>query len=343
MDEIVAENNSSASCPGRPTQNTGPCPESTAEMDPPITSSDMMPPSSGPCPESTGPCPDVHTAAVGADEDQSEEEDLENFSDISDNSDLFHVEAEATEVPRTDEDQEMAIVDTIVPHLREHPLLPPDGQKPNHETSYTEVRSGCRLPPLHCGFRGCGWTCEREPQGHWDLERFLCIHLEQAHRRAEMASVPPNAWPRRIPETDAGGNRWQRVRDDAFDALAYYTQAALQREQDHIPIIGPSVDRRQLTLMTKLVRSENVKSYICLCCAQVKTYVRNWTQAYDEVDGSTRTKWSSNRKSSAIQHHLVRDTLWRWIEKHPEAFNDNFNLHHLVERYASNDAANRTP
>ena len=66
----------------------------------------------------------MHTAAVGADEDQSEEEDLENFSDISDNSDLFHVEAEATEVPRTDEDQEMAIVDTIVPHLREHPLLP---------------------------------------------------------------------------------------------------------------------------------------------------------------------------------------------------------------------------
>ena len=92
--------------------------KSTAEMDPPITSSDMMPPSSGPCPESTGPCPDLHAAAVGADENQSEEEDLENFIDISDNSDLFHVQAKATEEPRTDEDKDMAIVDTIVPHLR---------------------------------------------------------------------------------------------------------------------------------------------------------------------------------------------------------------------------------
>ena len=82
-------------------------------MDPPVTSSDMKaPPSSGPCPDSTGPCPDVSATATGADEGLPEEEDLENFSDISDNSDLFHVEAKATEVPRTDEDLDMAIVDT---------------------------------------------------------------------------------------------------------------------------------------------------------------------------------------------------------------------------------------
>ena len=38
-----------------------------------------------------------------------------------------------------------------------------------------------------------------------------------------------------------------------------------------------------------------------------------------------------------------RDSLGKGIEKHPEAFNDNFNLHLFLERYASNDATDGNP
>eukprot|EP00973_Karenia_brevis_P054783 7615972-Karenia_brevis.AAC.1 len=48
------------------------------------------------------------------------------FSDISDNSDVFHVEAAPSELPRADEDATIRIVRTIVPHLRDYPLLPCD-------------------------------------------------------------------------------------------------------------------------------------------------------------------------------------------------------------------------
>ena len=44
------------------------------------------------------------------------------ISDISDNSDFFHVEAVSSEVPRTTEDA-MLIVRSTVPHWREYPLL----------------------------------------------------------------------------------------------------------------------------------------------------------------------------------------------------------------------------
>eukprot|EP00973_Karenia_brevis_P058409 8134213-Karenia_brevis.AAC.1 len=43
---------------------------------------------------------------------------------ISDNSDVFHVEAAYSELPRTEQDAIIRIARMIVPHLREYPLLP---------------------------------------------------------------------------------------------------------------------------------------------------------------------------------------------------------------------------
>ena len=66
------------------------------------------------------------------DKDEStEDEELERYSDISSDSDVFNVEPRPVDEPRTDEDREMAIVNTIVPYLREYPLLPVDGRDPD--------------------------------------------------------------------------------------------------------------------------------------------------------------------------------------------------------------------
>ena len=127
----------------------------------------------------------------GGDDIQSggEDDGVDDFSDVSDDSDLFHVEAKVVDEPRTDEDREMAIVDSIAPHLRDHPLLPPDGRDTKHQVSFgirdRDMKSCHRFPVLHCGFKGCNWTCNRAATRHWDLERFLCVHLDEERRQKE--------------------------------------------------------------------------------------------------------------------------------------------------------------
>ena len=92
----------------------------------------------------------------GDDDIQGGEEDdgVDDFSDVSDDSDLFHVEARNVGAPRTDEDKDMAIVDSIVTHLRDRPLLPPDGEEGRSSScsirSWETVESFVVRPCLSC-------------------------------------------------------------------------------------------------------------------------------------------------------------------------------------------------
>ena len=161
----------------------------------------------------------------GDDDIQGDEEDdgVDDFSDISDDSDLFHVEAKDVGAPRTDEDKDDAIVDSIVPHLRDRPLLPPDGEYLKEDKVFgdtatdrgrLEMQSGCDLPKLHCGFKGCRWTCNGPfTSGHMERERRLCVHLWEEHKTNEMALVPEKAWP--VPDADEKYE--QRTQGDLCD------------------------------------------------------------------------------------------------------------------------------
>ena len=64
---------------------------------------------------------------------EGESSDSEVFGDISDNSDIFHVATDESVPPRTPEDVDLALIDTIAGHLREYPLLPPDVRDPQGE------------------------------------------------------------------------------------------------------------------------------------------------------------------------------------------------------------------
>ena len=128
---------------------------------------------------------------------------VDDFSDVSDDSDLFHVEAKKNVgEPRTDEDKDMAVVDSIASHLRVRSLLPPDGEDVHEvfgdtatEQGRLQMQSGCRMPALHCGFKGCDWTCDLPITRRWEMERRLCVHLREKHKDCEMACVPEEAWP----------------------------------------------------------------------------------------------------------------------------------------------------
>ena len=61
-------------------------------------------------------------------------------------------------------------------------------------------------------------------------------------------------------------------------ALAYYMQAVQEREREHMPLIGPSVDRRSLSLVTRLANSDTIRSLMCFTCAQIFTSVKSWEE-----------------------------------------------------------------
>ena len=126
--------------------------------------------------------------------EDDKEDDLDSLSDVSDNSDLFNVCAKQTAQARTLEDEDLEIIDGIVPHLREYPLLPPDSSTADLQ-SFTDLQSGQRLPMLHCGFKGCDWYLHKDKFiYHLDMEGLMYEHLSKRHRQKEMASVPEDEW-----------------------------------------------------------------------------------------------------------------------------------------------------
>ena len=53
--------------------------------------------------------------------------------------------------------------------------------------------------------------------------------------------------------------------------MDYYTAAIAMREREHIPRVGPSVDRRTIEHVRETYNSVSIHSRVCLICAQVRT------------------------------------------------------------------------
>eukprot|EP00973_Karenia_brevis_P050355 6989595-Karenia_brevis.AAC.1 len=64
-----------------------------------------------------------------------------------------------------------------------------------------------------------------------------------------MARVPAWAWPCVEDIVDANGDRVRTVRNYETHAVASYNEAFCYEEEEHIPMIGASLDRRMLSLM----------------------------------------------------------------------------------------------
>ena len=185
----------------------------------------------------------------GAMSSENEADDVDAFSDISSDSDVFNVKAVKVTAPRTDEDADLAIAYGIMKHLREYPLLPLDGRDQTHQTTFMEVDAGMRMPSLHCGFLGCSWTCNKKLQFHWDAELELYRHFEKRHRYSEgMQNIPLTAWANYdIQHRGPTLNKiCRRIENYDFEPVAYYLRAVRLKEEQHIPIIGASIDRRML-------------------------------------------------------------------------------------------------
>ena len=100
----------------------------------------------------------------------------DRFSDVSDDSDMFHVEVDPRRAFVTAEDRDLERIMALKAHLREYPLLPPDAARAGSD--FVSVETGARLPTCHCAFKGCGaYTTQCFDDEHWGMEKWLFGHL----------------------------------------------------------------------------------------------------------------------------------------------------------------------
>jgi hypothetical protein len=114
---------------------------------------------------------------------ESEDEALENLSDVSDSADVGDVQLGSNiAVPITREDKMLARIDILKELLVTHPLMPRDPR--NRNAAFLDMSSGVGLPDVHCAFEGCVWCddCNNirgssDRQFLWGTEWLLFKHL----------------------------------------------------------------------------------------------------------------------------------------------------------------------
>ena len=189
---------------------------------------------------------------------------------------------------KTEEDVDTGRIDLIAELLREHPLLPP--RPGNAEQSYTEVNSGVCFPILHCAFRGCSWSVREEPNPYSHVDKTVENHVRESHFAAMQ-----------LPQSCSG------------DLMAYYCGAIAQKEQEGMPIIGPSVDRRTFKLLHQVYNSATVGSLVCFVCAQIHTRLECHANANKNINYYDARVFSSlaERNPAAVDLNLGLGTFLR--------------------------------
>ena len=183
-----------------------------------------------------GACKGDDDSNVASDEKEEGREDV--LSDISSDSDFEAPSCYQERTWQTPEDADLQIIRKIAAQLRDFPLCPPD--ELDATKSWTHVHTGIAIKHLHCAFRGCNWTHDATNNGD-----VLADHVRRAHLRA--LDLP---------------------HDSEMD---FYVAAIEMKEREHMPAVGPSIDRRQFGHLQQFASSARVHSLICFICAQIKT------------------------------------------------------------------------
>lgn len=103
----------------------------------------------------------------------------DGMSEVSEDDDLFNIQATATPPIETHVDLLWRRARDVSMLLREKPLLPADPC--NTQQSFLDVDTGVRLPLLHCAFTNCTWTCDLNGKSddqllfHWGMEWHVSV------------------------------------------------------------------------------------------------------------------------------------------------------------------------
>jgi hypothetical protein len=306
------------------------------------------------------PSKETLPAQGSPDDEEVDYEDLDDLSDVSDNSDIFNVDVLETgsrvEKKRhwqTAEDMRMAMVENVAQLMRTYPLMPPSATDPTRTESYTDMQSCVALPVVHCAFKGCTWSADpaSEKLYHWELEWLLFNHLYAKHRGATSAD---NAGQKRKQATEHGqGDEMRAVFEKAvqesqarnrgnavwdrrafLQVMSFYTAAVEEQERAHLPLVGPTNDRRMLSLVTRLANSHTIRSQICFCCDQIYSNVKSWSR---HMTGGWK-HMSNDHDSGQISMQKVGELL-KYYARDPEGFKTSFSLARFRGQYGATNPA----
>ena len=141
------------------------------------------------------------------------------------------------------------------------------------------------------------------------------MHLRSSHYQIEMKEVLEHI------DSLLKLERRQKDVDELLRAVAYYTAAVCEQERQHMPLVGPSVDRRTLTFVCKLAGSDSLCALICFGCAQLHTSVKSW-ETFGRLSEHRGKLWSN----SDIRMLRLSDTFAAFGTEGPEAVRAKFFL-----------------
>ena len=235
----------------------------------------------------------LHKTTEDEDGDESTVASSEDFSDISDDSDLVHLTVDPHSGPHktwwTEQDQDQERIEHVASLLRKNPLLPPDPADPTREIDWRDVQSGIALPRAHCGFKGCKWVDDKKDV--W--EDNLKLHVKHCHLESMQ-----------LPEQD---------KDDFYD----FYEAAIQWQAQHtMPAVGVSIDRRSFRYVNDTFNDDYV--YLHGICSIENAH---WPSLHEKsgrclstlvgdlLSLGRRAHWSLEEKCGSLRPQLWVSTL----------------------------------
>ena len=206
------------------------------------------------------------------------------------------------------------------------PPQPDDASK-----SWDEAESGISLPMCHCAFKNCTWTsttlpCEARSLTKDSFRAYESVWVQHSKRVGASASLIGccgdstclrehivQCHADELCETCTAG----AVREDSYD---YYLEAIAIREQQSMPTVGPSVDRRTFAHVALDMSEDAVQSLICMCCAQIR------------------------RSSNTTNADIARVSSGEYFQSLcPLSFQANWDFAEYMKEYGSTDALQNHP
>ena len=167
-------------------------------------------------------------------------------------------------VPPSSDRRHLEQIQTISRQFRAKPLLPPS--VPHVPVELADSMSGVPYPACHCAFAGCTWCSDAQPcvdallskdrwivQGvTWHCSSGTCCNDTAACLWAHLHSQHALAFPH-----------------CPGDLVSSYIAALKAVEEQSVPAVGWSVDRRTLRRLQAERQEEQAVALICACCAAV--------------------------------------------------------------------------
>ena len=180
----------------------------------------------------------------------------------------------------TEQDAAQLTCRALSKYMRRRPTMPP--HPTDFDTPWEDVTSGVRLPVWHCAFLHCGWWGASEDS----MKRHLDAHKQLFSECRDTGCCPK-----------------------VYSNMDLYEEAIASIEREQFPLVGPSVDRRSIELLTETYNDSEVYQLICFCCGQSKTRTPG---KHSEIE-RTKAGWLANLGLETLDANLGWE---QWSETH---------------------------